>query len=135
MFQCDDYHNSIKESTDLVTTQVMAKRTKTASHVFWYRVYRNILASSSRWSAQSWTIKTRVPIRWEWVVQLNIIRAIVVLWWMNISQKVLSPHVKKLAETIGDQRRRHEPLFIDRIFNEANIHSLRQELDTLLKLL
>ena len=48
--------------------------------------------------------------------------------------KVLSPHVKKLAETIGDQRRRHEPLFIDRIFNEANIHSLRQELDTLLKL-
>ena len=87
MFQCDDYHNSIKESTDLVTTQVMAKRTKTASHVFWYRVYRNILASSSRWSAQSWTIKTRVPIRWEWVVQLNIIRAIVVLWWMNISQK------------------------------------------------
>ena len=89
--------------SDLVTIQVTAKRPKKMSQQCWKPVYFNSLANSNRWSEQSCTRITRVPTCWtfkvetskgqflitlvKWAVQERAMRAMVVLWWMNISQK------------------------------------------------
>ena len=57
-----DLQISWQPLTCLDITQMGVKTTSTASLALQYLAYLNSLASSSRGSPQSWTMRTRVPI-------------------------------------------------------------------------